>query len=89
MIDDEKIKIKIYIYMINLAIVANYIKNQSNHCHNLLSHKTYSWTVEKEITLFTIGLFVIQRRIIIKMSSESRKATVSFDHNEKKKKKRI
>ena len=64
--------------------IANYIRNQSNHSHNLLSHKTCSRTAEKKIILLTIELSVIQRRIVSKTFSKSRETTVSFDHDEKK-----
>ena len=51
--------------------------------------KTCSRTAEKEIISFTIELFIIQRHIVNRTLSKSRKTTVPFNHDEKKKRKKF
>ena len=65
------------------------MRSQSNHSYNSLLYKTCFRTVEKEIILFTIKLFVIQRRIVSRTLSKSRETIISLDHNEKKKEKNL
>ena len=43
----------------------------------------------KKVILFAIELFVIQRRIVNRTLLKSRETIISFDHDEKKKRKKF